>query len=407
MANGNPFAIDVSTPAVQQGLQGLGQVFGQIGQQRREDEVKAASQKRFESAQRDIMAAYQSGDPNKMAEVSIKYPEFQKVTEQAFGYANEQTKATSRSVYSQLLSNPDNAEQILINGIAQVEEQGGNPAYLRRGLEAVRQNPEAGAQAAIFEGSALFPDVHKAYTNQQKAQADLAGKPASVQSSDILPDGTTIQVLKDGSTRVTGPEGRTLKGKDAAAAVKAARKFGTEVSVEGARGRAQAGVDPSAEKDARKAAISVGKETFKSIKPIRKSISNIDKAISAIDQGANTGVIASRLPSITAASIELDNLRGQLGLDVVGETTFGALSEGELQLALDVALPETLDEAELKDFLIRKRDAQKKVLKEMESAARFLSSGKGTISAYIEKLEAEKPAPQVNRIRFDAQGNII
>jgi len=184
MANGNPFLIDVGTPAVQQGLAGLGQTFGQIGQQRREDEVKAKSQARFESAQRDIMAAYQSGDPSKLAEVSIKYPEFQQVTKQAFDFANDRTEGIVRSAYSQVLTNPENAEQILSNAVAEVEGQGGNPVFLRRGLEAVRRDPVAGVKAVELDGSPMFPDVHKAYTAQQKARAKQAEVAAEGRRAD-------------------------------------------------------------------------------------------------------------------------------------------------------------------------------------------------------------------------------
>jgi len=170
MANGyNPFEIDVRTPAVQQGLQGLGQFATQYGQQRREDEVRAASQARFESAQRDIMAAYQSGDPNKMAEVSIKYPEFQKVTEQAFGFANRQTKAFAESTYAQVLADPANAEQYLERGIQQVADAGGRPVKMTQDLELFKRDPEAALKSVELGVATIAPDVHKAYRTQQDA----------------------------------------------------------------------------------------------------------------------------------------------------------------------------------------------------------------------------------------------
>ena len=93
----------------------------------------------------------------------------------------------------------------------------------------------------------------------------------------------------------------------------------------------------AAKKEAAISAIKKSKEAFERIAPIRKNIANFDEAIRLIDEGAETGVVASRLPSVRQASIELDSLQGRLGLDVIGNTTFGALSEAELRFALDTA----------------------------------------------------------------------
>lgn len=153
-------------------------------------------------------------------------------------------------------------------------------------------------------------------------------------------------------------------------------------------------------KELAKQSVKLSGEAFKQLPKIRKNILNIDNAIRALDKGAKTGAIEKFFPSIRAASIELDNLRGQMGLDVIGSVTFGALSEAELNFALETALPTGLNEPELKQWLKEKREAQKKVAKALTKHAKFFGKG-GTIAELIEKDEAEQQeAPPAGQIKI-------
>ena len=139
-------------------------------------------------------------------------------------------------------------------------------------------------------------------------------------------------------------------------------------------------------KGAEQAVVQSGK-IFELLGPVNKSIVNINDAINAIDQGADTGAIMGRLPSVTEASVTLDNIRGQMGLDIIGATTFGALSEGELEFALSTALPIGLDEPALRNWLVRKGEAQKKYSEELRKAAIYLGKPGNTVSGYLDSLE--------------------
>ena len=138
-----------------------------------------------------------------------------------------------------------------------------------------------------------------------------------------------------------------------------------------------------------KDAVDASTDATKQLSQVKRSIQNIDSAIEAIDGGASSGAVASRLPSVRAASIELDNIRGRMGLDIVGATTFGALSEAELRFALDTALPTGLPPTELRAWLERKRDSQSKLAEELEGAAVFLGSGENTGAEYLEFLRSQ------------------
>ena len=218
----------------------------------------------------------------------------------------------------------------------------------------------------------------------QKAAEGKVGGSEKVQSSKVTPDGTTIIVMKDGTTRVVSATGENLTGQARADAIRTSENFGADIQANRAQSR---GLGDLSAKQVGQAFAGVGK--------IKTNIGNIDEAIAAIDAGANTGVIASKLPNITAASIQLANVRQQLGLDVIGSVTFGALSEGELNLALDTALPIGLQPQELRKFLVNKKSAQTKLAGYLTEQATYLSKRGNTLSGWLEKIENRGTAPEL------------
>jgi hypothetical protein len=130
-------------------------------------------------------------------------------------------------------------------------------------------------------------------------------------------------------------------------------------------------------------------EGFSKIQNINSNIGNIDRAISAIDEGASTGAIESRFfPTIKAATVKLEQVQNELGLDVLNSVTFGALSAEELKLALRTALPTGLQPKELKKFLEDKRQAQSKLRDYYKDQINFLDSG-GTLAGYLRSKERD------------------
>ncbi len=133
---------------------------------------------------------------------------------------------------------------------------------------------------------------------------------------------------------------------------------------------------------------------FERIQKIDTGIGNIDRAIAAINSGAGVGSIEKFLPSFKAASVELDNIQGSMALDVIGAVTFGALSEGELNLAKQVALPTGLDTAELVKYLGDRKVAQEKLRTYFNDQIQFLDQG-GTVAGFLREKErqAETQSP--------------
>ena len=75
-----------------------------------------------------------------------------------------------------------------------------------------------------------------------------------------------------------------------------------------------------------------------------------------------------------------------MALDVVGATTFGALSKGELDLAKAIALPKDLDEDELITFLQAKKEAMNKLRSYYNEQIQFLDQG-GTVAGFLRSKE--------------------
>jgi hypothetical protein len=213
--------------------------------------------------------------------------------------------------------------------------------------------------------------------NQRKAEASVGGS-NKVQSSTTTPDGTTILVMKDGTTEVVSAQGVKLQGQARADAIKKSLEYGAKI--QGMRSQ-ERGLGDFTAKQVNQAFAQIGK--------IKTNIRNIDQAIDAIDKGANTGVIASRFPNLTAASIQLANIRNTLGLDVINSVTFGALSEGELNLALETALPTDLSPKDLKVYLEKKKTAQTKLADYLSKQVTYLSKPGNTLAGWLEKVDNE------------------
>ena len=242
---------------------------------------------------------------------------------------------------------------------------------------------------ANFQEQVIQADLalKKAQTGQANAAAakykkDFEDEGVKVQSSSILPNGTVVLVTTNGETRVVGPDGVKLTGQERVDAVRDAEDFGVEIQTKRSAGRKAGEIGQT---EVQKAFENVGK--------IRGNIANIDSAIAALDAGATTGVIASKFPNWKASTIELQNIQRRLGLDIIGSVTFGALSEGELSLALETALPLTMNEPQLKDWLIRKKTAQNKLADYITEQAKFLSRPGRTLGDWLTEVEKRSPPP--------------
>ena len=230
-----------------------------------------------------------------------------------------------------------------------------------------------------------------------KAQSDMD---PNVQSSAPLPDQSgVIATMRDGSVKVTTIGGEVLTGQAAVDFVRTAQENSADYqrSIFEARRLGTLGADVEMGGDAARAvregqlAPETAAAYFKQAETVASSVRNMDSAIQALEEGAQSGIVYDMIPNITVASAELQNAKQRLGLDVIGSVTFGALSAGEMQLAMDTAVPSGLPPEELKTWLRRKRDAQTKMLAALQDAAIHFASG-GSQEDYYRKIGAQTAA---------------
>jgi hypothetical protein len=164
-----------------------------------------------------------------------------------------------------------------------------------------------------------------------------------------------------------------------------------------------------------KAAVSKAADAFDKVANIRSTMSNYDTAIAELDAGAATGTIYSAVPSLNSASKRLDNVIKNLGLNVIGSTTFGALSESELAFALRAAIPDNLPPRELRQWLVAKKASQEKLLQGIEAFVSFTGGGEKTLADWNNResllkfggtpedmqTEPEKPTLDINNVNVD------
>ena len=340
-------------------------------------------------------------DVNDFAAMSTKYPDLaSQLMEGWDGLSLERKTADTASLVKGLTAikagRPDLAVSMLEERATAADNSGEKQdADISRALAAaIKGDPASGTVALGMLLQSIDADAAKG----------LFGEGRSVQSTNAYANGTTVTVFNNGSKEVTDAAGNVLQGPEAQAAVdagvqsEAAMRGGNAGASEEAKlgARIDLGGEAAASEEAGKQAIAKSGEAFDSLNKAKANIVNVDNAIAAIDGGANAGVIAKYFPNITAASASLENAMNRLGLDVIGSVTFGALSEGEMKLAMETAVPRNLGEADLKQWLVSKKAAQEKAVDALRAAAIYLGTPGNTLAGWMQGQGATAPAAGSN-----------
>ncbi len=378
--------------SMDQGRYGMEQQrFAMQQQQFQEQQTAAADAKAQKAAfNADLGAVINGTMPRR--ELIAKYPEFATTMKATFDMVPDEQKTARLTFGKQLQAaikneNLDVANTLMDREIEAAKNTPGQENYaqaLEQSRNILNTNPRL-----AFELIGASIDV----SGEAGLTMDPAGQ--SVQSSVSVGNGlVVVQTMKNGEVRVIdATTNKQLFGEFAAQAIEAAEAAAAEargdITTAELRARADLGGEVAAAEASGPIAQNISLETFKTINSIQMNILNLEEVIRLIDQGANTGRIAELLPDWNAATIELQNLKGKLGLDVVSSVQFGALSEGELGLALSVALPTNLDEPQLRDWVNRKIAAQRKLSKYLTEQATFMADPKNKLSDWL-KLVGER-----------------
>jgi hypothetical protein len=247
--------------------------------------------------------------------------------------------------------------------------------YLQKQANAGDNTAAAALRLVESEGPAA---AIKAYMNARAANSAASNKTAA--NTKTYPNGLSISLFQDGTKQVRDGQGNLLTGPAATEAIKAAQADEIE----------QARLNEFQVKSA-SAKAGMVQSTVESILNVDSSLRNYAKAKrsirDAIQNGQNiSGLITQFFPDVSVEAAELRNARNALGLDVVGSVTFGALSKGELDLALAQGLPMGLNEPQLLEYIERRELALKKYRQSLMEAARIYANPEKDFEDYLNSI---------------------
>lgn len=404
---GNPFYVQPGGDMTR-GLYGLTNQVNQIGQQRRVDEKEQmAAQKEQEAMQRaqeikaEAQSVYASGDPEAIRQFRIKYPEYGKVVqEMVTGKFKEGQEDIFDQGYRFLSADdPESMGNVLTSMESMLTQEQYNPEQkqmIQSFVETARKDPEAAkrqAQTFLVTGDFdRYENFAKSFGLEGAEKKEIPAEQQAFENliKDFSPEEQVkARKVKAGlEARAVGSSDMTIQQLgiadligDTQATMAERKKFG---EMQGSQ---------------RSQAIDKG---FDKVQKLQQNISNLDNAIAAVDSGAGTGAIEKRFPSIKESSVLLDQVQGALALDVIGSVTFGALSEGELNLAKAIAIPTGLEGPALKEWLQNKKDAQKKLLNYFKEQIDFLDQG-GSVAGFLRKKSRESRDGNIPSVTTQAE----
>lgn len=360
-----------------------------LGQQQQAQQQQLQAQQQQAAIQQQAAQVYQTGTPEELADFLIQNPSARESVIGADKFVSERSERSKLEAARNIVLGGD-PDTELTRSAQVIAEEGGNP---KDTLGMINQPDQVKIDSAKKVWAALDSTGFKSAMSAAGEAQEVV--PAETRAFEGLIEGFTPEE-QDNARKIKAG----LKGRAVSNAVLSAIDSGDITSLAQAKAEIK-----QAEKFSEMSAASRAKTIDKSYDGIQKidaGIRNIDDALGALGTGAGTGAIEKFFPSIKAASVELENIRGRMALDVVGATTFGALSAGELALAKDIALPTGLNEPELKDYLTRKRDSQMKLRDYYSEQIDFLDQG-GTVAGFLRSKERDVPQGQPAQQQQQAQ----
>lgn len=169
-----------------------------------------------------------------------------------------------------------------------------------------------------------------------------------------------------GVVKFYGPNGKEIKPDDPG--------FQKAIDAAAASGALDAGATSRAKAEGA-ANVEGRNDLVEKIQAAETNISSYKDVVDAIADGAKSGAINNMFPTFRDSTVKLRAAQRELGLNVIQNTTFGALSQGELDLAMQTALPTNLSSEALQQHVLDKQAAQYKLLNYYYEALDYLAGG--------------------------------
>ena len=343
---------------------------------------QAEQQAMAEQEQQQALMAEQQrlmtgGTTQEQAGFMAANPEMGEAMQSGIQYASDATKQNMKESMQKIVAGYD-PEQAIRERVAMVRANGGDPSDSMRELQVIQQvGPEQYRQI-----------VSEAY-NLEFGDGEVGGAmggptPAAIR---VFEANAAAAGLQPGTPEYERAAQIEL-GLQPRAGISAQERISQDAQL--TSDVAESGGMIEATKDAAKQSIKKSGEAYDRIATINSAIPKYDEAIRLIrDEGARSGPISVRFPSFESSTLELDAIQRELGLDVVSAVTFGALSEKELKVAMQVGLPTNLEGPALIDWIERKKTSQKKLSDYASEAAQFLGTPGNTVQKWMAKGQSE------------------
>lgn len=331
------------------GLSGLGAILQQATEQRKAKEEKEAAEENQRLAQTALLDAWRSGDPRKMMEASIAHPTIAAQANQGIGLLQDFQKQEFTESAAEVLGNPGRALELAERRAQLLQMQGRDPTHTLAFIEGYKQDPEAALRGLEMHFAAANPEAYKAFKEATSAKSET---PAAMQTLEmranaagLVPgtleyqefmrtggnrsglasavtrtydNGTVLQTLPDGSTKVLGPDGNEVTGQARVEVLRAARLE----EVETAAARAGATARATGEEGRIQNTIDEGLDAAQGVATLHRALELLDE----VETGGFDAVAIKAKQWLGVESANEGELSSSLGKAVLSQlrSTFGA-----------------------------------------------------------------------------------
>lgn len=202
----------------------IGQLGGAVGDYYAQKNKNELQSQEKQQAQQEISSAMQSGDPNQIAQVSLKYPQMSDAIRSAFNFKSDATEKNFLDTNFKILSDPANAERYLSERADFLKSTGADNRETLGRLEMLRNNPEQFIKMTEGVTASMSPERYSAYkatkppemTPYQQAQINLRRDEMALKRSGSTSTGNPTAQMKNWQEyqrlKKEDPEGAKLFG---------------------------------------------------------------------------------------------------------------------------------------------------------------------------------------------------
>ncbi|GAA5647890.1 phage DNA ejection protein [Vibrio proteolyticus] len=147
--------------------QNLGLALGKVGSAVGQVAQQNQRQQQQQMMQEEVAAAFQSENPDAIAQVMLKYPEAASSINKAFNFRSNETRNNFLDTNYKIMSDPQNAEKYLKKRADYLTKIGGDPAETLNRIQILKNSPERFMNMTAGYTASLSPERYNAYKSSQ------------------------------------------------------------------------------------------------------------------------------------------------------------------------------------------------------------------------------------------------